>query len=85
MVTQSLDTHPKAEEVQVSLIRQASTAQRASRMRSLSGTVIQLSRRAILRAHPGLSEHELNLMVVAYHYGTDLADRLQEYLNGRIP
>jgi hypothetical protein len=85
MLAQSFDTHPRAERFQISLIRQASIAKRTSRMRSLSQTVIQISRRAISRANPELNEQELDLLLIAYHYGTDLADRLQEYLDRRHP
>ena len=81
MLTQSFDTHPKVERFQISLIRQASIARRVSRMRSLSQTTIQLSRRAILRANPELDELELNLLLVAYHYDIDLAERLKKYLD----
>ena len=77
----SRDTHPKAEEFQIQQLRKASVAQRTARMRSLSETVIQLSRRAILRANPGLDELQLNVLVVAKHYNIDLANRLKEYLN----
>ncbi|MBC8229537.1 hypothetical protein H8E77_08325 [bacterium] len=49
-------------------------------MRSLSKTTIQLSRRAISRANPGLSEKEINLIFVAYHYGDELANRLRTYM-----
>ncbi len=80
MITQSIDTHPAAEKVQISLIRRASIAKRTSRTRSLSQSVIQLSRRAIMRANPKSSEKESLLTFVAYHYGADLADRLREYL-----
>ena len=85
MITQSVDTNPKVEKFQISLIRQASIAKRIARMRSLSQTVVQLSRRAIMRANPGLSEQELNLIFVSYHYGTELADRLRKYLDRKAP
>lgn len=85
MRTQSVDTNPKVEKFQISLIRQASIAKRIARMRSLSQTVVQLSRRAIMRANPGLSEQELNLIFVSYHYGTELADRLRKYLDRKAP
>lgn len=84
MLTQSSDTHPKAERFQIALIRRASIAQRISKTRSLSQTVIRLSRRAILRANPELSEEEVNLIFVAFHYGNDLADRLREYLKKEV-
>jgi hypothetical protein len=73
----------EVEKVQISLIRQASIAKRATRMRSLSETTIKLSRRAIARTNPGLTELELNLIFIATHYGKDLADRLKEYLMER--
>ena len=78
------DTHPKAEEFQISLLRRASVAERLSLTLSLSRTVIQLSRRAIARANPGLSEQELDIAFVEYHYGKDLAERLRNYLNRKV-
>ena len=79
------DTRLGAEEVQISLIRRASIAKRISRVRSLSQTTMQLSRRAISRANPELGGPELNLIFVAYHYGDDLANRLRQYLKRRKP
>jgi hypothetical protein len=81
MTTQITDTHPEVERVQISLIRQASTGRRISLMCSLSETVIKLSRRAIQRSRPSLSNREIDLLFVEYHYGADLANRLREYLN----
>ncbi|MDP2983005.1 MAG: hypothetical protein Q8O92_06735 [Candidatus Latescibacter sp.] len=78
------DTHPKAEEFQISLLRRASVAERLSLTRSLSRTVIQLSRRAIARANPGLSKQERDIAFVVYHYGNDLAERLRKYLNRKV-
>jgi len=80
MITQSADTHPEAEEYQISLLRKASIAKRISITRSLSQTAMKLSRRAVLRANPQLSEQELNLAFVAHHYGSDLADFLRKYV-----
>jgi len=74
------DTNPKAEEFQISLIRQVSVAKRISQMRSLSQLTMRLSRRAILRVNPELSEQELDLIFIAYHYGDDLANCLRKYL-----
>lgn len=81
MLTQLSDTDPRAEKLQISLIRRASIATRISRARSLSRTVMQLSRRAISRAHPELCNEELDLAFVAHHYGKKLADSLRSYLN----
>ncbi len=80
MITQSFDTHPEAEGVQISLIQKAGIARRIGIARSLSQTAMRLSRRAISRANPQLSEQELNLVIVAHNYGSEIADRLGNYL-----
>lgn len=83
MITQSIDTHPKTEKVLIDLIRHANAAKKLSQVRSLSQTMIQLSRRAITRANKNIDEQEVNLIFVAHHYGNDLADRLRRYLEKR--
>lgn len=80
MIEQSPDTAPQAEKVQIELIRQSSVARRISIVRSLSQTVMYLSRRAIQRANPSLSEREVDLAFVELHYGKDLAERLHSYM-----
>jgi len=80
MKTQSFDTCAGAEELQLSLIREASIAKRISIVRSLSQTVMYLSRRAISRSNPEISEQDSDLLFVAYHYGDSLAARLRKYL-----
>ena len=80
MITQSSDTDPQAERVQIDLIRAASASKRFSMVRSLSQTFMTLSRRAIQRANPSMSEREVDLTFVAYHYGEGLAERLRQYL-----
>jgi hypothetical protein len=80
MICQSPDTDPQAEKVLIELIRKSSVAERISRVRSLSQTVMYLSRRAIQRANPTLSEREVDLLFVELHYGKDLADRLRSYM-----
>lgn len=77
------DTARQAEEVQVSLLRQATVAKRLAIMCSLSQTVIELSRRAIRRANPTWSQRELDLAFVAIHYGEELAHGLRSYLERR--
>jgi len=80
MVTQSVDTNPEVEKFQISLLRKASVAKRFALMQSLTSTTIQLSKRAIARANPGLSKRELDLLFVKYHYGNKLAEQLRFYL-----
>lgn len=81
MIPQSIDTHIDAENVQISLIRKATIAKRISHTRSFSQSIIQLSRKAIMRANPKLNERELTVLIIAYHYGTELANRLREYMD----
>lgn len=78
------DTNPKAKEVQISLIRKAGIAERARHMRELSGMVVNLSRRAISRTHPGFDQKQVDLMFVNIHYGGDLAKRLEDYLDEKM-
>jgi len=84
MITELSDTDPEIEKIQISLIRKSSISERISRLRSLSQTVIWLSRRAIKRTNPGLSEKELQCKFVEYHYGNELADGLKKYLTNRV-
>lgn len=83
LITQSPDTRPEAEKVMISLIRGSSIAKRISVVRSLSGSTIRLSRRAIKRANPDLDNRELNLKFISYHYGEKLARHLREYMEAR--
>ncbi len=83
MATQSIDTNPGVEALQIKLIRKASIAERIARMRSLSMTVIQLSRRAIKRANPNLTRQEHDLHFVEIHYGKEIAGNLKKYLARR--
>lgn len=80
MISQSPDTSPQAEKVQIELIRKSSVCRRISTVRSLSQTAMYLSRRAIRRARPSLSEREVDLAFVANHYGEDLAESLRLYM-----
>jgi len=80
MINQSPDTSPQSEKVQIELIRESSVSRRISRVRSLSQTTMYLSRRAIQRTNPFLSEREVDLAFVANHYGEKLAERLRLYM-----
>ncbi|MCK5075538.1 MAG: hypothetical protein KAR38_04135 [Calditrichia bacterium] len=81
MRTQSIDTRFEAEEVLISLFRKASTAKKFSQIRSLSQTVLQLSRRAIARANKELSERQIDILFVSNHYGKEIATNLENYLD----
>ncbi len=80
MISQSPDTSLQAEKVQIELIRKSSISERVWKVRSLSQTAMYLSRKAIQRTKPFLSEREVDLAFVANHYGEDLAKRLRLYM-----
>jgi len=81
MKSQSVDTHPEIERIQLSLIRKMSVSEKFSQVCTLFSTVMQLSRRAIARAHKNLSKKEIDLLFIEYHYGKDLASRVRKYLD----
>jgi hypothetical protein len=74
------DTHPDAERVQIELLRRAGPAQRLKMALDLTATAINLSRRAIARANPHFSEHDVNMRWVELTYGKELASGLRKYL-----
>lgn len=80
MKTQSSDTNIKAEKVLISIIQKSTTAQKFSQICSFSQTTMQLSKRAISRANHDLSELQINLLFVKYHYGKELANNLEKYI-----
>jgi hypothetical protein len=80
MVTQSIDTNSEVERRQILLIREASTPKRISKTRSLSNSVIKLSKRAIQRVHPDFSQREVDLAFLEYHYGAKLSESVRDYL-----
>lgn len=74
------DTAPKIVEIQRDLLRKAGVAKRAALARSLSSTVIDLSRRELQRRSPSSSAIEIGITWVEQNYGSDLAQRLRGYL-----
>ena len=85
MKTQSRDTNEAAERALIALIRKASFTTKVSQIRSLSQTAVQLSKRAIARANKDLSSRQVDIRFVAYHYGEDLASKLEKYFSRNEP
>ena len=77
------DTQPDVARHQVELSRQASVAQRFARVRSLSGTVAALSRRALRRTLADPTEDEVGIAFVALHYGDAVVRQVRESRNRR--
>lgn len=78
-----LDTHPKAAAVQLDLLRRSSVERRGALARSLSSTVIELSRRALRETMRSASDAEVLNRWVALSYGEDLASRIRSYVEAR--
>lgn len=77
------DTTRDADDVQMTLLRDASIARRLRLAFGLSATAINLAKRAIARAHPTASQDELDLVFVEVHYGPDIARQLRVALAHR--
>lgn len=75
------DTHPRAEEVQLGLLRAASPARRFRAMKSLTASVVRLAKKGIREANPDLTEQEQRLLFVEIHYGRELANRVRTFLD----
>ena len=80
MRTQSSDTSPEAERIQIDLLRKAGVARRIELTFSLTQSAIELSRQGMRRRYPHASEEELDLLFVELNYGKDLAYRVRTAL-----
>jgi hypothetical protein len=80
MKTQSRDTNIKAEKTLISMLQNQSASEKFSRIRSLTETAINLSKRAIKRANKNLNKTQVNLLFIEYNYGKDLAEKVKKYL-----
>ena len=83
MKTQSEDTSPELERVQIELLRKAGKTRRLQLGLELSSEALEMAQRAIRRAHPELSELEAKLLFVEVTYGKDLADGVRAHLAKR--
>lgn len=72
-----------ADRVQIELLRAAGTAGRFTRFCSFTSSLIEMSREAIRRRQPELSERGVMLRFVEIHYGRALADRVRRHLELR--
>ena len=77
------DTHPSIARVQLDLLRSAGCGRRAALARSLSRTVIDLSRRELRARMVGASPAEVDLTWAAQQYGQALAARVRAYVLAR--
>ncbi|GAC1625560.1 MAG: hypothetical protein NVS4B11_21560 [Ktedonobacteraceae bacterium] len=81
MRTQSADTHPDIERVQIELLRKTPLAKRFAMIESWSQFIIEAARQGIHQDDPSLSEQEIALVLVARQYGQVLADKVRAKLD----
>ncbi len=75
--TQSRDTSIAAEQLQLALLRQVGPVKRVQQALHMSAEMIQLSRMALRRLHPNLSDDELGVLWIEINYGKALADKVR--------
>ena len=74
------DTHPSIARKQIEMLRKAGSRRRLAMGLRMGEDAIQLSRRELRRLHPTLTDQQIALLWVKFHYGDDMADRLRAYL-----
>ncbi len=72
MKTQSVDTSPDVENLQMELLGQAGPTRRANLMRGMITATRRMSRGGLKRLHPTLSEREIDRLFVKHLYGIEL-------------
>ena len=72
------DTPRGIQRLQIELAQRMSPAEKIEQVRKMTDFVVRLSRRAIARANPELTEAEVNLRWVELSYGRKLASELRD-------
>ncbi len=75
--TQSRDTSVEAERRQIERIRLAGSVKRIQQTLQMSAEMVYLSRMALRRLHPMLSDDDLKLLWIELNYGKALADKVR--------
>ena len=83
MKTQSIDTDPVIERMQIEAMRQLQPGQRFQIACSLTRSAFALSWRNFQSLHKDLDQTSLRILWVRNLYGDDLANRLFTYLERR--
>lgn len=76
------DTSPEAASVHQELIRRSAPSQRVTQAFRLSNQMARLSKAAIRRRHPDLTEQEVGLHFIELHYGAELANAVRHHQSG---
>ncbi len=73
------DTTREAEAVQQELIRRMTPAERLAKSLTLSCDLMRLSKAAIRRRHPTMTEDEVRIKFIELHYGLELAESVRQW------
>lgn len=76
MRTQSPDTSPEMERVQIDMLRKMSISERFTLIESWSQFIREVAKQGIRRDYPNASEEEVTLMLASRLYGHPLAERI---------
>lgn len=74
------DTNEEAAAAQVSALQAMSTSKRFALTIAISEAAINLSKRAIALANPGITEQEVRFRFIELHYGKQLAEDVRTYV-----
>ncbi len=77
------DTSPHMAQFQIELLRRAGFTKRAALARRMTANAVAIWRRGVRLAHPGWSEHDIDLFFGEMHYGRELAEKVRNYLQAR--
>jgi hypothetical protein len=83
MRTQSSDTSPEMERVQIDMLRKTSISKRFAMIEAWSQFITEAAKQGIRRDNPNASEEEVALILVARQYGQPLAERVRSELDHR--
>ncbi len=80
MNVQSRDTDPRAEAMQIKLLRQAGASKRAAMTMRLTQSTFALSLQNIQRQHPELNEQECRIKLFEMLHGPELTQKVQAHM-----
>jgi hypothetical protein len=80
MRTQSPDTSPEMERVQIDMLRKISIAERFTVVESWGQFIREIATQGIRQDYPSASEEEAALMLVARQYEQSLAEKVRAEL-----
>jgi hypothetical protein len=83
MRTQSHDTSPEMERVQIEMLQKAPLTKRFAMIESWSQFILEAAKQGIRRDYPEACEEEVALILVARQYGQPLADGVRRQLSQR--